>query len=611
MPFLLSSTVYQNLIKGRKREGAQFLALAVVLTLLQAPLPYLSGYMIDSVLPSRESGLLVRVTCLMAALYGAYLIVFYVNSRLVLRVRQEVMTELSERAMRGILGMSYNRRLELHSGDLVSRLTRDLGQLSFIMPYGWANLVYRVLLSAVLLTVVFVMNWQLSSFLVILVPAAILIYMRFDAALWSSSDAESRASAGKLAVIQETIEADAEVKAYEAERFFLEHSGRGVRNYEQKRFIRELYDTKVNIIITGMPMAAIVLIWYLGGSKVMSDEVSIGLVITYTSTLALIVPALVSILEFASSYPNEVTALQRVAQLFAPAEDGGAIENASTVAKGEAVESPRCTAPDGLCSAPPGAPPRSLAVSGLGFSYSPQYPLFKALDLDLRPDLAHLINGGNGAGKSTLLAILGGFLLPLEGHVLVDGRELATLPQRSRWITHLPQRVRIISDSIRNNVTLGLDYPAWQIEAALERVGLSKWIERLSDGIDHRIVNASSELSGGQIQKIGIARALLRETPILLMDEPTNNLDSQAVTSLIEIIRSYKKDRIIVIVSHDDRMFDAVDRVIYLESSMADESTRVTERSVSLDERAASQRRSTLGTEAAFVLGADAGSAEA
>lgn len=565
-----NATVFSLLIEERKKETVIFLLLSVLLTGLQAPIPYLTGYLVDAVLPLKQSGPLIRIALFMAALYAGFLVVSYANELFRLRVRRDIMVDLHQRAIKGILRLTHNQRLTIHDGDLVSRLTRDITQLDVIMPYGWSNLVHQILLSVVLLTVVFILNWQLTSLLLVLIPFAVVIYMRFDRALWDSSEAETLASGAKLAVIEETIEADAEVKAYEAEQFFLAHSAKAIKDFEGKSLIRELLDAKVSIIITGMPMLAVVLIWYVGGTKVMNEEITLGLIITYTSTLTLMVPALIDIVEFVSSRPNEVTALKRVAQICEFPKDSETPKGFGTP---EAVQ-------ENPSETPVPKPPtvEALSLESVSFSYTPVQPLFKKLTLRFRKGEAYLINGGNGSGKSTLLSILSGGLKPLEGRVLLDDQDLSSLAHRAPWITYVPQRIRIISETIRNNVTFGTEHTSDQVEAVLRRVGLGEWIDRLDDGIDHRIANANTDLSGGQIQKIGLARALLRDTPVLLMDEPTNNLDSLAVQALIETVRDHKRDRIIIIVSHDDRTFGAVDHVIYLENSSAAESTQVAQR---------------------------------
>lgn len=555
------SYLYKLIYKKRKYHSLSFLLLALLLTAFQAPLPYLSGHLIDQVLPSADSDLLLKTVSLLAILYSGYLVTSYVNARFRLKVREDIMIDFNQDVIKSILGLNFNQRLKINNGDLLSRVTRDIDQFEVIMPYGLSSAIHHLVLSLVLLVIVFFMNWQLSAILLVLLPAAILVYMRFDSALWSSSKDETDASATKFTVVQETIEADAEIKIYDAGNFFSKYCRKAVEDLERKRFTRQLYDTKVSMIIMGIPMLAVVIIWYLGGAMVIEEQLTVGLIITYTATLNLMVPSLIRIIEFASSMPNELTALMRVKELD---------DLAQAQSQQDAVD--RVSA-----DIDPSTTIASMRLEGMSFSYQHDYPLFTELDLSFNKGQAHLINGGNGAGKSTLLTILSGELKPQSGHIALDTIRLNALPSRSQWISMVPQKIHIISDSIRNNVTFGIDVEQEKIQAALSLVGLDKWVERLDQGIDHVIKNAHSELSGGQVQKLGLARALLRDTPILLMDEPTNNLDSEAVTLLIDVIRSLKQSKIVVIVSHDDRLFEAVDRIVYLENDSLSNATRVTE----------------------------------
>ncbi|MDD1780586.1 ABC transporter ATP-binding protein/permease [Enterovibrio sp. ZSDZ35] len=557
------SYLYKIIYKTRKSHSLAFLLLALLLTAFQAPLPYLSGHLIDQVLPSSDSNLLLKTVLLLATLYGGYLITSYVNAWFRLKVRREIMIDFNQNVVKSILGLNYNQRLKINNGDLLSRVTRDIEQFEVIMPYGLSSVVHHLILSVALLIIVFFMNWQLSAILLTLLPAAVIVYMRFDSALWSSSKDETDASAKKITVIQETIEADAEIKTYGAETFFLGHSRKAVENLEYKRCTRELYDAKVSMIIMGIPMLAMVIIWYLGGAMVIEEQLTIGLIITYTATLNLMVPSLIRIIEFASSIPNELTALMRVKELCDLAQ----------------AQSEQYSAANAFPQTEPSSAFDAMTLDNMSFSYHHDSPLFTHLNLVFDKGRAHLINGGNGAGKSTLLTILSGQLQPQSGQIRLDSVDLNGLSHRSQSISMVPQKIHIISDSIRNNVTFGMDVEQDKIQAALKQVGLGQWIARLEKGIDHVIKDARSELSGGQIQKLGLARALLRDTPVLLMDEPTNNLDSEAVKLLIDIIKTHKQSKIVVIVSHDDRLFDAVDRVVYLEVDSLRNATRVTENS--------------------------------
>ncbi len=544
-----SSLNYKLLIKPHKQKTFVCLVFAVLLTCLQAPLPYLSGYIVDSVLPHGNTQLLLKTVTVMAALYFCFVVVSYVYDRYVLRIKQSMFVDLHMQAIKGIVSMPFRKRFELNNGDLVSRLTRDTEQLECIMPYGWSGLVHQCLLSLSLLTVVFILNWQLTLLLLLLIPMGVFLYYRFDSKLWSSSVDETNSSGEKLLAIQETIESDAELRAYGAENYFLALTGKRVKDFESKRFIRQLYDIKVNACIIGLPMIGIVLVWFLGGRMVISGDITLGLIITYTSTLALMVPAVIGIIEFVSSLPNESTALRRIHSLseYDGRTDKAGLQNYAAINN------------------------VSLDVSNMSFAYSPLSPMFISLNAQFKPGNAYLIKGGNGTGKSTLLRILSGDLQPDSGSVTVNKVDISSMAGRSDWITYVPQALHMVSDTIRNNITFGAEYPRNAIMSVLQKVQAVAWVKSLPGGLDYQISNAQSEFSGGQIQKIGIARALLRDTPILLLDEPTNNLDSAAVEALVVNLQEHKKDKVVIVVSHDDRIMDAIDQVLYLDKARADE----------------------------------------
>ncbi|WP_269748201.1 ABC transporter transmembrane domain-containing protein [Enterovibrio coralii] len=203
------SYLYKIIYQKRKCQSLSFVILALFLTAFQAPLPYLSGHIIDQILPSGDSSLLLKTVFLLATLYSGYLILSYINAWFRLKVRREIMIDFNQDVIKSILGMNYNQRLNVSNGDLLSRVTRDIDQFEVIMPYGLSGTVHHFVLSVVLLIIVFFMNWQLSAILLVLLPSAVMVYMKFDSALWSSSKEETDASARKMTVIHETIESDA------------------------------------------------------------------------------------------------------------------------------------------------------------------------------------------------------------------------------------------------------------------------------------------------------------------------------------------------------------------------------------------------------------------
>lgn len=178
------------------------------------------------------------------------------------------------------------------------------------------------------------------------------------------------------------------------------------------------------------------------------------------------------------------------------------------------------------------------------------------------------IIGPSGSGKSTLLHILGGVDTPTDGHVYVDGTDIATLDEtalaifRRRQIGLIYQFYNLIPIlTVEENMTL----PLLLDDKKVDRAHFDSLVQVL--GLQHRLGHLPSELSGGQQQRVSIGRALMNNPAILLADEPTGNLDSKNSKEIVELLRSFNKslNQTVIIITHDERIALDADRVIAVE----------------------------------------------
>ncbi|HUD42144.1 MAG TPA: thiol reductant ABC exporter subunit CydD [Dokdonella sp.] len=180
-----------------------------------------------------------------------------------------------------------------------------------------------------------------------------------------------------------------------------------------------------------------------------------------------------------------------------------------------------------------------------------------------------LLRGASGAGKSSVLALLAGFLAPTEGCIRIDGRDLARLPRSAWWprLAWLEQRPEWFAASMADNVRVGLDDadPA-RLWRALTDAGLAADVEALPDGVQTRIDADGGGLSGGQLQRLALARALLRDAGVWLLDEPLAQLDPDTAAELQQTLDAASRGRTLLIASHDrTQATDAwVDRIVTL-----------------------------------------------
>lgn len=217
---------------------------------------------------------------------------------------------------------------------------------------------------------------------------------------------------------------------------------------------------------------------------------------------------------------------------------------------------------------PADEPFADLALTGVEFAYPERPPVLKGIDLTIRAGETIGIVGGSGAGKSTLIGILLGLLDPTSGQIAVNGRELAAC--RRSWharIGYVPQAVAVLDASVRENVAFGCP-PAEidddRVRAALAAARLDDFVARLPEGLATELGEDGARMSGGQRQRLGLARALYDRPSMLVLDEATSSLDGDTERRILETLDGLRGEVTMVVVSHRHSTIRAADRVVHM-----------------------------------------------
>lgn len=209
----------------------------------------------------------------------------------------------------------------------------------------------------------------------------------------------------------------------------------------------------------------------------------------------------------------------------------------------------------------------SISISNLSFSYTPEQPVLKGLTTEFKKGCAYHIKGVNGSGKSTLLKLIDAEYLGLYGgDILLNGRDIETLNQytlRSQKVIYVEQKPPILPASLWDNIFMYNSCA--QISEATHYLTVLHGAYLLDNAKQNIIDPAATELSGGELQKIAIVRALLAHPDVLLLDEPSSALDADSARALVDVLNEVKQDAIVIFISHDEKLEAAADVVLTLE----------------------------------------------
>ena len=206
-----------------------------------------------------------------------------------------------------------------------------------------------------------------------------------------------------------------------------------------------------------------------------------------------------------------------------------------------------------------------IELKEVTFSYDNKQ-IISNLTLSIKKGAKVGIMGESGCGKSTLLRLMAGLYRADHGTISVDGE---SDPEKiSRKVSVVMQSPMLLPLSIYENITIGHNYSKEQLENVIKMARLSSWVDTLPDGIQTYIGDRADELSGGQAQRIAIARAMCKDSEVLLLDEPSSALDSENTKSVLDAIMEYAIDKTVVHVTHQLKHLEGYDRIYVLKDGV-------------------------------------------
>jgi len=432
------------------------------------------------------------------------------------------------------------------STDSSFRVAYDSQSIQTIYNKGFTNIFGSIITLIGVFLVMLELDWQLALLSLGIVPLLVYAIYFFARRIRAQSISIQEHESAVLVQVQEGLAAIRMVHAFGREEFELSQFHQRAQESLQANLRLTLTSVNSALVIGTLTVVGTAAMYYLGTVHVLNGTLTLGSLTLFVSYLVMLYQPLESLTYTAWAMEGATGGARRCFEVLDREDD--------------VRDSPNAVAISGTQAA--------IQFDSVGFGYDDKRPVLDQINVEILPNQIVALVGGTGAGKSTLLSLVPRFYDPTAGTVRLDGRDLRTITKNSlrAQIAIVLQDTLLFSTTVRENIAYGrLGATEDEIREAARRAQADEFIRRLPNGYESAVGERGGHLSVGQRQRIGIARAFLKNAPILLLDEPTSALDPTTEAAIMETIKELMHGRTTLIVTHRLGTIHNVDQIIVLE----------------------------------------------
>ena len=546
---LSSKELYLRLLKHARPHWKILLAAIAanaITAALEPALPALFKHMLDEGFVAKNQAWLLWMPLGIIALLVLRGLAGFAASYAVAWIDTRLVQDLREAMHKKLLSLPVTYFDNISSSQLTAHVAFTVGQVMRATTTGLTALTKDSLTILALISYLLWTNWQLTLIIFIAFPPIILVVRRVSKRLRSLSRAAQNNVSLLTEALSESLSAHRLVRIFDAQPYETERfHGRAntARKLEMKRVIALGANTPIVEILATVPLA---IIFYIAMRQAIHDQTTVGGFVSFFIAMMLLFPPLKRLTTLNDILQRGLAAAEVVFEVLdeTPEADHG------TRAAGKLSGDIRF---DRVSLCYPGKPQPALAD----------------IDLHIRPGETLALVGGSRAGKTSLVSLLPRFYAPSAGQLRFDDvpAEDYTLASLRANIASVSQEIVLFNDTLRANIAYGARRGASDadIRTAAEAAHAWEFIQRLPDGLDTLVGENGVKLSGGQRQRIAIARALLKDAPILILDEATSALDTESERHVQSALENLMQGRTTIVIAHRLSTIVNADRIVVME----------------------------------------------
>jgi subfamily B ATP-binding cassette protein MsbA len=501
---------------------------------------------IDKSLQFTPLTLLKFLAVLIIVLYALKGLFHYGQSYLTAYAGNKAIIDLRNRFYEHIHSQSLAFFTSRKTGKIISRITNDVGLIKDSLTVIFSDIVREPLTIVTVLIVLFYLNTQLTILALITFPFALFFLTRFGKKIRRVSYNRQKRKANVFGVIQEAMQGAGVIKAFGAELYELSKFDKAQHHAFRMDMKRARILALSSPVMELIGAIGIGLLLFIGGRQVITGEFTIGGFSAFIIALGSLYQPVKKLAQVNNEIQTSLAGAQRVFELMDTPLEIHDLPGAKDLPSFK----------------------KEIVFSNLYFSYNHE-SILNNINFKVKKGEVVAIVGLSGVGKTTLVNLIPRFYDPIRGKIEIDGHDLKKVKLKSlrKQIAIVSQETFLFNDAIKANIIYGCDRKVTdkKIVEVAKAASAHQFIEELSNGYETIVGERGAQLSGGQRQRIAIARALLKNPSILILDEATSELDSEAENVVQKALERLMKDRTTFIIAHRLSTIKHADKIAVLE----------------------------------------------
>jgi len=475
---------------------------------------------------------MLRFACLaVLAIAALDAIASYVEKYLTTSVGQWVSYDLRRRLYSHIQKLSLAFHDQERTGDLISRVTSDIDAIQSFIMQGLLGILINLITLLGMIAVMFYLDWRFTLIALSVAPFLFAVVFSYTRRIKKASRAVRKKEGEITSVVEEVLSSIRVVKAFAREDYEVrrleEESLEGVELALRARSLKAKLTPIVDVIVA---VGSCLVLWF-GAHLVLKGSLSAGSMVVFILYLGKMYKPMQELSKMTDTYSKAAVGYERIQEVL---ETDKEVKDSR-----HAIRAPRFRG--------------RIEFEHVSFHYVPDTPILEDVSFTIEPGQLAALVGPTGAGKTSIISLIARFYDPVSGTVKIDGADIRRFQQKSlrQQLSFVLQETMLFHASVWQNIAYGKPEASRQeIVRAAEFANASEFIEKLPQGYDTILGERGMTLSGGQRQRIAIARAVIRNTPILIMDEPTSGLDAGSEKLVFEALDRLIQNKTAIVIAH-------------------------------------------------------------